>query len=752
MPENDVIELSSDDDDNAAPPEAAAIQPTPDAAVAPSADAKPDTVKSEPDEAVKEPLAAAPDTATPAPAHSALQMSRAVPNPNIAADTAPAAKNEPTQSNLANGATSAQVVAGPTPAAKIEDQHKPDPSIVPAATVLNQQPSDTALSGQPKMAPKVLPARNRAPPDHFEAGPAPSYAARGSIPNFGQPRSPRARAVNTNRFGPEPGFDKGALAAVNYADLGEESGFAGVQEAIVLRPTAEEFKSMFDYLNSDVVQEAGRKTGIIKIVPPAEWTAPSSPADRMLPGVPMSTRKQEVHKLTNSLGWKTEDYFDSLEQYREQAQQFKSDYFHGAPEASVTPAQVEKEYWQAVSGERGSVIVHYAADLDHSSVIPDPGLKVDNVEDLQAMWSLHSLAGLPGSFLQHLPQHISGVSVPWTYFGMMFSTFCWHNEDLWFPSINFLYEGETKVWYGVPGDHAETVKQVIETHKAGRLSLTKVFGLHNLLPPSRLLAAKVPVYRTEQKAGEFIVTFPAAYHAGFSCGWNCAEAVNFAQDSWLPMGRDYETIKRGKAPCLSIDELVIRTAHSFHSRQVEHQVKQLFSDKTDELEFAEKLDPKEKMLLECIQPELNNMRDRMQTQLKQLEHVYSAKLRRTCAVQQLPMSDTQRRRLVNAFGCVKCDRLCFMFLVQCKCVEDKLKARRTKEKNNIDLQTQEPYLCIECAMSDSDACGCDASDKTLFMRASPTQVEAVLQDGALWLTQQADQSTDERPAKAARCC
>ena len=62
--------------------------------------------------------------------------------------------------------------------------------------------------------------------------------------------------------------------------------------------------------------------------------------------------------------------------------------------------------------------------------------------------------------LQHLPQHISGVSVPWTYFGMMFSTFCWHNEDLWFPSINFLYEGETKVWYGVPGDHAETVKQV----------------------------------------------------------------------------------------------------------------------------------------------------------------------------------------------------------------------------------------------------------------------------------------------------
>ena len=51
------------------------------------------------------------------------------------------------------------------------------------------------------------------------------------------------------------------------------------------------------------------------------------------------------------------------------------------------------------------MIVHYAADLDHSSVISDPGLKVDNVEELQAMWSLHSLAGLPGSFLQVCKSH-----------------------------------------------------------------------------------------------------------------------------------------------------------------------------------------------------------------------------------------------------------------------------------------------------------------------------------------------------------
>ncbi|KAL0190272.1 hypothetical protein M9458_012970, partial [Cirrhinus mrigala] len=39
------------------------------------------------------------------------------------------------------------------------------------------------------------------------------------------------------------------------------------------------------------------------------------------------------------------------------------------------------------------------------------------------------------------------------------------------------------------------------------------------------------------EAGQFIVTFPYGYHAGFNHGFNCAESTNFATQRWIDYGK-----------------------------------------------------------------------------------------------------------------------------------------------------------------------------------------------------------------------
>nr|XP_021137050.1 lysine-specific demethylase 5C-like [Columba livia] len=146
---------------------------------------------------------------------------------------------------------------------------------------------------------------------------------------------------------------------------------------------------------------------------------------------------------------------------------------------------------------------------------------------------------LQQSVLCHINADISGMKVPWLYVGMVFSAFCWHIEDHWSYSINYLHWGEPKTWYGVPSFAAEHLEEVMKklTPELFESQPDLLHQLVTLMNPNTLMAHGVPVVRTNQCAGEFVITFPRAYHSGFNQGYNFAEAVNFCTADWVSTPR-----------------------------------------------------------------------------------------------------------------------------------------------------------------------------------------------------------------------
>lgn len=135
-------------------------------------------------------------------------------------------------------------------------------------------------------------------------------------------------------------------------------------------------------------------------------------------------------------------------------------------------------------------------------------------------WNLNVIPVSPQSLFTHIKTDISGMMVPWLYIGMCFSAFCWHNEDHFTYSINYMHWGETKTWYGVPGSDTskfeETMRNAVPELFEQQPDL--LFQLVTMLSPGRLLKENVKVYAVDQRPGQFVVTYPKAYHSGFNHG------------------------------------------------------------------------------------------------------------------------------------------------------------------------------------------------------------------------------------------
>ena len=264
----------------------------------------------------------------------------------------------------------------------------------------------------------------------------------------------------------------------------------------------------------------------------------------------------------------------SLKQFQEKARLFKENHFEPKMQydpvmnkkKAVTEDDVEREFWRLVECPNEEVEVEYGADIHsttHGSGFPTIEKFPTNAYSTDP-WNLNILPYHTESLFKHINSDISGMTIPWLYVGMCFSTFCWHNEDHYCSSANYQHFGATKTWYGIPGEDAERFEQAMReaVPELFESQPDLLFQLVTLLPPDQLKKAGVNVYALDQRAGQFVITFPQAYHAGFNHGFNFNEAVNFAPADWEAFGD--ASIRRlqafRKQPCFSHDELLLTAA------------------------------------------------------------------------------------------------------------------------------------------------------------------------------------------------
>ncbi len=227
---------------------------------------------------------------------------------------------------------------------------------------------------------------------------------------------------------------------------------------------------------------------------------------------------------------------------------------------------VEREFWRLVASSEEIVDVEYGADV-HSveQGSASPSLEKHPTEKYaRDAWNVNNFPIQPGSLLRYIKSDVSGMTQPWIYVGMMFSAFCWHNEDHYTYSMNYQHFGHTKTWYGVPGDDAEKFEESMKRAAPGLFETSPdlLFQLVTLMSPEKLKKDGVRVYACDQRPNEIVITYPKAYHAGFNQGYNLNEAVNFALPDWMEYGLEsvqrYQSFRKG--PVFSHDELIVTIA------------------------------------------------------------------------------------------------------------------------------------------------------------------------------------------------
>ncbi|XP_030630394.1 lysine-specific demethylase 4A [Chanos chanos] len=287
---------------------------------------------------------------------------------------------------------------------------------------------------------------------------------------------------------------------------------------MTFRPTMEEFKSFSRYI-AYMESQGAHKAGLAKIIPPKEWKPRRSydDIDDLLIPAPI----QQV--VTGQSGLFTQYNIQkkamTVKEFRKTA---NSDRYCSPRYDDFE--ELERKYWKNVTFNPPI----YGADVN--GTLYDPDVTEWNVGRLQTILdTVENESGIT----------IEGVNTPYLYFGMWKTTFAWHTEDMDLYSINYLHFGEPKSWYCVPPEHGKRLERLAKGFFPGSSQNCEAFLRHKmtLISPSILRKYGIPFEKITQEAGEFMVTFPYGYHAGFNHGFNCAESTNFATRRWIEYGK-----------------------------------------------------------------------------------------------------------------------------------------------------------------------------------------------------------------------
>uniref|UniRef100_A0A4W5N1Y6 [histone H3]-trimethyl-L-lysine(9) demethylase n=1 Tax=Hucho hucho TaxID=62062 RepID=A0A4W5N1Y6_9TELE len=292
----------------------------------------------------------------------------------------------------------------------------------------------------------------------------------------------------------------------------------GSKGIMTFHPTAEEFQNFSRYI-AYMESQGAHKAGLAKVVPPKDWKPRKSYDD--IDDLVIPAPIQQV--VTGQSGLFTQYNIQkkpmTVREFRKTA---NSDKFCSPRYTDFE--ELERKYWKNVTFNPPI----YGADVNGTLYDPD-------VTD----WNIGKLNTILDTVEHESGITIEGVNTPYLYFGMWKTTFAWHTEDMDLYSINYLHFGAPKSWYCVPPEHGKRMERLAQGFFPGSHQNCEAFLRHKmtLISPSILRKYGIPFEKITQEPGEFMVTFPYSYHAGFNHGYNCAESTNFATERWIEYGK-----------------------------------------------------------------------------------------------------------------------------------------------------------------------------------------------------------------------